>query len=63
MLYVHSLFLSMAACRGVASTIAFGGDSLESINPFVVMLSRLIIGIEFVSHGFPVDYDRNTYLK
>lgn len=44
----------MAACRGVASTIAFGGDSRNSILPFGI-LSKLIIGIEDESGVLPVN--------
>lgn len=50
--HLHSLFLSMAAWSGVASTIAFGGDSRKSIPPFVI-LSESMIGIEFDSGVLP----------
>lgn len=53
LIYLHSLFLSMAAWRGVASTIAFGGDSRKSIPPFVI-LSKLKMGIVFESDALPV---------
>lgn len=50
--HLHSLFLSMAAWRGVASTIALGGDSRKSITPFETF-ARCMIEREGDSGEFP----------